>query len=76
MTEDKWMATTNGFVGLRQLHARYGLGRSYTAFAQWLKRQERRGRFPARIRLSERILVWDAAAVLAWERARRERGVA
>ena len=65
------MATTTSFVGLRQLHARYGLGRSYTAFAQWLKRQERKGRFPCRIRLSDRILVWDVTAVLAWEQERR-----
>lgn len=63
---------TARLIGVRELFKHYGLGRSPSAFKQWLKREERAGRFPKRLRLSQRVLAWDAEAVAEWERARRE----
>jgi len=36
------------------------------AFREWLRREERAGRFPLRMRYSERYCLWDRAEVERW----------
>lgn len=55
------------------LHDSIGAERSPKAFSMWLRREERAGRFPERIRLSARCLGWEEAAVSEWL-ASRPRG--
>ena len=61
---------------LRAVDVKNVLGdpRSMAAFREWLRREEAAGRFPARIRFSERTSFWVRADVERWL-ARRPRGV-
>lgn len=58
---------------LADVKARLGDPRAMHAFRQWVAREEDAGRFPKRIRMSERLHVWDADEVDAWV-ASRPRG--
>ena len=49
-----------------ELHDRIGAGRSRKAFAMWLRREERAGRFPARIKLSARCNAWPEDEADEW----------
>ena len=63
--------------GPRDLFKLLGGGRSVVAFRAWLIREERAGRFPRRLHLSERVIAWDVTEVDAWlAERRRERKAA
>ena len=48
--------------------------RPMPAFREWLRREESAGRFPQRVRFSERMSFWNRAEVERWL-ASRPRGV-
>lgn len=60
-------------LNLRDVKARLGDSREMHAFRQWVAREEDAGRFPARIRMSERVHVWETAEIDGWI-ASRPRG--
>jgi predicted DNA-binding transcriptional regulator AlpA len=55
---------------LREVQALLDDPRDSHAFREWVKREEDAGRFPSRIRLSERVHVWVRSDVEAWFAAR------
>lgn len=54
------------YVTVVEVHALLAGGRSRRAVKTWLDRLEAAGRFPRRVRLSPRCLVWPEAEVRAW----------
>ena len=57
--------------GSRDLFQLLGGGRAVVAFRAWLIREEKAGRFPRRLHLSQRVIAWDVTEVDAWLAERR-----
>jgi hypothetical protein len=55
------------FVGIVELHVRYGAGRSMKAYRLAVWRDVRRGVFPAPVVLSTNKRAWRLEDLLAWE---------
>lgn len=51
---------------LPAVQALLGDNRPPRAFAQWLRRLENQGKFPARVRVSARLVAWHTNEVEAW----------
>jgi predicted DNA-binding transcriptional regulator AlpA len=66
------MAQKQIYLGVRELHSRFGAGRRPQAFKTWLLREERAGRFPRRVHLSRRVVAWPADDIERYEQALRE----
>lgn len=58
---------------LQDVKDRLGDPRAMHAFRQWVSREEDAGRFPQRIRMSERVHLWDSDEIDAYI-ASRPRG--
>ena len=67
---------STSLVGFRELHRRYGAGRSERAFRVWLWRNIRAGRFPAPLIISPNSRAWTEAPLAAWERSLQPVGYA